>query len=568
MSIGTYTGKRLLQLHDKRWADLGNWRNRWEEISYYILPQQRSFTSEQSRGDRRGENRIFDSTAIAACERLATRLHEAMTNPASPWFNLEFSDDTLNDSVEAREWLDACEDAMREAINASNFDTVIGQFYLDLCALGSACISVEQKTGVLPWNGLVFHQVHFGKAGFAEDANHVVDWISQEMKLTTEQIMQRFPDTAPQHVQEAFTNGEYDKEHAVVLCRFTRANAKESIEQQQLPEERKYAEMWVDRKGAAVIEDGGAYERSAYVARWRLKSDDFLGYGPGERAFPTVHTINEAERLELSSWEKMIDPPIKTTSNNVVGDLNIKARGVTVVRKLDEIDQWDLRPDLNHHLIQLEDKRFQVREIFHYHALELPPREQVGQMTAFEVAKRTEQVYRAIGTTAIQLQSDALDPMIRRIFGIMHRAGQLPPMPESIQTGGNINVTYVGPLMLASKASELEAIDRFLADTMMLAKLEAEAAGSSALDIIDLDATQRRKAERLGVPATLLRSEDEVEEIRAERSAKAAAVQQAEVEKTNSETLKNTGDAIGQENLNAQMAESGMKVVPGPGLRR
>ena len=73
MPMSTYDASRLIRLFDSRWAYLGDWRNRWEEMSFYIMPQQRSFTSHHNVGNRRQEQLIFDSTALEANERAFTR---------------------------------------------------------------------------------------------------------------------------------------------------------------------------------------------------------------------------------------------------------------------------------------------------------------------------------------------------------------------------------------------------------------------------------------------------------------------------------------------------------------
>jgi hypothetical protein len=200
-------------------------------------------------------------------------------------------------------------------------------------------------------------------------------------------------------------------------------------------------------------------------------------------------------------------------------------------------------------MIQLEDKRYQVRDIFRYHSLELPPREQVGEMTAYEVSKRVEQVYRALGPTVVQMQADVLNPLLQRVFGIMYRKGAFPPAPQEVVEAVNqrMLLNYVGPMALAQRAVEIESIDRFVADALALSQSGIQ----DALDIVDLDKAQRYKAQIMAVPALAIRSEAEVGKIRAARAAaqQQAAQQQATLQQ--SEALKNLGSAVGQETMAA-----------------
>jgi hypothetical protein len=553
----SYDGQRLTRLFDQRWGSLGDWRNRWEEISFYILPQQRSFSTSWSPGADRNENRVYDSTAIEANERLATRMHEALTSPASIWFRLGFENSTLDNNDAAREWLDDCEKRIRVALAASNFDAIMGQMYLDLGALGSAAINCDEKPpeygedSLTVFNGLMFQQMHLEGVACAENAAGSVDDIMYRFNMTAEQCYQKWDDKAPKRALEAMEQGKPDTEIKVVLCRFKRY-LDQKPEGLLQPQERPWAAVWVDMHTKEIIEDGGSYERSSFLARWRSRSLEIMGYGPGQRALPTVRTINEAERLELAAWAKVIDPPLKTTANNVVGDVDLRAAGITVVRKMEDLDQWNLRPDINHHMIQLEDKRYQVREIFRYHSLELPPREQVGEMTAYEVAKRVEQVYRALGPTVVQMQADILNPLMQRVFGIMYRKGALMPVPQVLENQP-LNVTYVGPMALAQKATEIEAMDRFVADALAL----AQSGYPDALDIVDFDQMQRYKAKLMGVPAIVTRSTEEVIEIRAERQAEMEQMQAQETALKNSQSMANMSQAVGQDVMTDALGRMG-----------
>ena len=543
MAMTNYDAPRLVALHDQRWAALGDWRNRWEEISFYIMPAQRTFTSHSSPGDRRSEQLIYDSTALEANERLSTRMHEALTNPASNWFTQEFDDEETNAEDDAREWLEDCSMRMRKAIQASNFNMTVGQFYLDIGCLGTSALSCDERKADYAeeegaFHGLSFKTYHLEGVGMGENVDGIIDEVSYRFEMTAEQLFQKFGKNAPARAMGHLEEGKPDHKTKVLLCRFRR---KQDSEPQGplLPQERPWAEVWVNYSDKEIIADEGTYEQAVFVGRWRRTSEDIMGYGPGQRALPTVRTINEAERLELAAWAKVIDPPLKTTQNNVIGDVDIRSKGITVVRDMDNTQQWDLRPDLNHHMIQLEDKRYQVRDIFKYHSLELPAREQVGEMTAYEIAKRIEQIYRALGTTVVQLQADVLDGLINRIFGIMYRKGALKPIPAKYEDKV-FRVSYVGPMALAARSVEIDAIDKYLADSMALANGGIPA----AMDYVDVDGAQKYKARIMGVPALVIRSDDQVLEIRQARAKEESDAKQAEQYQQRMSGLRDGAEAI------------------------
>lgn len=553
MAMRAYNAERLVRLHDQRWGALGDWRNRWEELSFYIMPQMRSFTSSYNPGNRRQEQLIYDSTALQANERLATRLDEAFTNPGTNWFDISFKDPALKASDAPNEWLDTVKSQMAEAIQESNFAMMMGQYYLDLPCLGTAHISCDEKKpqyqdeSSAAFNGLTFKTHHMAGMSFAENADGHIDTQFDKFEMTAEQLVAKFGARAPKRAHDQMAEGKPDSKTQVLICRFPRY-LETRPSGPLFPTERPWAEVWVNYSDKEMIFDGGTYEQAIFSGRWRKKSLDIMGYGPGERALPTIRTVNEAERLELAAWGKVIDPPMMTTMNNVVGDVNLRSKGVTVVRRMDEFAAIGIDPDLNHHMIQLEDKRFQIRDIFMYHQLELPPREQVGEMTAYEVSKRVEQVYRALGSTATQQQADVLQHLINRVFGMMYRKGEFPPLPAEVGEG-TLSIRYIGPMGIAARATEIEAIDRYMGDAVSLAEVRPE-----SMDLVDFDAAQRIKAEITGVPAIIVRDRDDVQKIRDDRDAALEEQRQTELAAQRASAFKDVGAAVGTENMAAAMA--------------
>jgi len=553
--IITYNTPMLIKFQEQRIATQGDWRELWDLICFYQMPQQRSFETTHHQGSKRGSELLFDSTALIASERLATRMHEALTSPSSPWFTLRFEDDELNEDDSAMEWLQDTEDRIRNSLRNSNFDVELGQAYLDLGVLGSCSFDADERIGNqvdTEFQGFVFKSNFLGDVSIGEDGDGNVDEVFTCYAMTCSQMMDKFGDKCPPDVSKCVEEGNPDKPMKVLRCRFRRDRDVPST--MMLAKDRPWAEVWICQTTKELIDDSGTYEKASFFARWRKKSGDQYGYGPGERAHPTVATVNKSVSLELAAWAKAIDPPIKSVRGNMVGDLDIRAKGITTVRKMDETQPWDMRPDLNHHMIQLEDNRLQIREIYYYNQLELPPREAVGQMTAFEVAKRVEQVYHALGATLIQLQSDLLNPLIQRLFGIMYRKNALMPVPDALaQMGSELRVEYVGPLAMAQKSGQIEAIDRFIMESAAMAK----EGYTDAIDVIDVDKAQILKATLMGVPAKVLRSKDEIKTLRDER--KAAIDQQVQQDQAvqKSEVAKNLGQGLGPDGAKAVLQAQG-----------
>ena len=142
-------------------------------------------------------------------------------------------------------------------------------------------------------------------------------------------------------------------------------------------------------------------------------------------------------------------------------------------------------------------------------------------MTATEVRARMELMQQILGPVIGRIQAEFLNPMIQRVFMIMHRDGRFLQPPEVlIEQASNLDVEYVSPLARAQRMEEVFAIDRWFQQLGMMAQMSPD-----VMDVVDFDNVGRLLAKRMGVPAEAMRGEEEIEQIKAQRQ---QAQQQAE----------------------------------------
>jgi hypothetical protein len=156
-------------------------------------------------------------------------------------------------------------------------------------------------------------------------------------------------------------------------------------------------------------------------------------------------------------------------------------------------------------------------------------------MTAEEVRTRSQLIRQVLGPVFGRLQSEFLNPFIRRCFGLAYRAGELGPAPQSLSQF-NFVPDYRSPLARAQKYDEVEAMDKFEARIGQASQLKPD-----LLDIYDADKAYFKRAELLGLPVDLIREQKDVDLIRKNRDQQAAlqaqnqqqALAQAQVDKSN-----------------------------------
>ena len=159
-------------------------------------------------------------------------------------------------------------------------------------------------------------------------------------------------------------------------------------------------------------------------------------------------------------------------------------------------------------------------------------------MTATEVQVRYELMQRLLGPTLGRFQSEFLNPLIDRVFGIMFRAGAFREPPE-IMGGQQIDVEFIGPLARSQRMEEATAVERLYQLAMEIGQ-----ADPSVLDLINNDVAIRMRATLLGVPKSVLRGEDEVEELRQQRAEQQQQMQEQQMMAEQAKAMKDEASAM------------------------
>jgi hypothetical protein len=153
------------------------------------------------------------------------------------------------------------------------------------------------------------------------------------------------------------------------------------------------------------------------------------------------------------------------------------------------------------------------------------------QMTAYEVSQRLAEKVTAFSPTFYRLQTEVTNPILLRIFNILHRAGKFPEPPPSVlreQRPGEMalvlpEVTLTSKLALAIKAAENQSLGQVMSILGGLAQISPGAAEQAA-ENYDFDVIARESARNAGLPSNWIMTEDKRDSM---RQAKAEAQQQA-----------------------------------------
>ena len=533
MATYEYIKKRV----DALVSDRGTWEVNWQEILDYVMPRKADVVTLRTKGEKRTEV-LFDSTAITANNLLAASLHGTLTSPSLPWFSIKLRDEELNRNRDVQLWLEDTGRRMYDTFNETNFNTEVHELYLDLCSIGTAAIFVEEGNEGFDKNGIHFNTLHIAEYYIQENINGKVDTLYRKYKLTARQAVQEFGE---KNVGEKILTAAKEKPdqkfnfiHAVEPTEdYKRATGKTST---KLP----YHSCHVCEEDKMVVRTGGYNEFPYLVPRWSKATGEIFGRSPSYNALPDIKTLNKAVEIGLKAWAKAIDPPLLVQDDGVIGRVRTTPAGITVVRNDGAIKPLQIGSNWQITDLKENQLRTAIRQAYYSDQLQL---QEGPQMTATEVQVRYELMQRLLGPTLGRFQSEFLNPLIERVFGIMYRAGALSREPDIVR-GSKIDVEYVGPLARSQRMEEAVSIERLYQLAMNVSQVDP-----AIMDNINHDEAIRLRGKLLGVPKTVLRGKDEVEEMRnarAEQQQMAAMAQeqqaQAQAMKTQAEASKTMSD--------------------------
>ena len=408
----------------------------WDYIERYISPYRGRFFKDERRESSVQWRKpwVYDATAIMAAQNLASSLHSRLTSASTQWFGLRFRDEKLNNDTEAMAWLEDSAKRVFEALQDSNFNLEVSETYQDLVCFGTSVI-FEEETTIEGKKQVNFKSIPIKEAFFEEDEQKRILRFYRHLQWTPAQIKEYFKENVPSEILEGCKNPEaVNKKHDIIFCIYPR-NYDDQIaylDKKLSPKNRPFGYKYILlNSGEMLGEEGGYYEMPAFVPRWRTTSSSMWGNSPAMIALSDTLTLNRTIELNLTAVEKAIDPPTLTTSRGLIGDLDLTAGGLTVVRDVQELSTFESKSRFDVVYEEMNRLRQNIESYFFIPQLILPPMEGTPA-TATEIAARMQQLEGVISPTLGRLQKDLLDPIIQRTFKILSRNGLLDVPPEVI----------------------------------------------------------------------------------------------------------------------------------------
>jgi hypothetical protein len=504
----------LSRLMEKR----SNWESHWQEVADLMLPRKAEITKERARGDKR-HTQIFDATAVHALELLAASLHGMLTSSANRWFSLRFKEIQLNESDEAKEWLEDSTQRMYDVISKSNFQQEIFECYHDLIAFGTSCLMIEEDQEDV----LNFSARHIKEIYIQENKKGYVDTLYRRFKMPAQAAVSKFGfENVSRDIQNIANKNPFDDIDLVHVVRPRAEYDPKKKDKKNMP----YQSVYFEYGSGHIISIGGFLEHPYVIPRYLKASTEQYGRSPGMNALPDVKVLNKMVENSLKAAAKQIDPPLLIPDDGMLAPIRMSPGSINYYRSgsRDRIEPLNINANTSITINNENQRRDAINKMFHIDQLVITENR---NMTATEVIQRQEEKMRILGPVLGRLQSELLSPLITRVFNILLRNGLFMQSPDILQQQ-ELKIEFVSPMALAQRGQELQSLMRGLEIFGSLAQT------MPVMDYIDENGLVKQIISILGLPAKVIKSDAEVEQIRSDRAEQEA--QQMEMQQQMAET--------------------------------
>ncbi len=507
----SYSVKDIIRRYEVLKGDRMLWEPFFRDVRDYIRPRKQGVDSSTHVSAERHTNKLFDSSAPEASRLMAMSMQNALVPQSVVWFGLGIPSghplSQLNREPTVKRWFHDVTQKMFFSMHESNFYTAIGEAFLDFTSFGTINLLLEENDSYNEnFGGLVFTSIPTGQFVFAEDKRGQPDTVFWEYTFTARQAKQMFGmRKLPDKVKKSCKD-KPDEKFTFVRVLMPRADYK-SGSQDSL--QKRFASLDIHLDSRTLVRESGFDELPYVIGRFEKSSGELWGRSPADIAMPDIKTLNKIRELELKGLATAVHPPLIAPDQGIIGTFRMTPSAINYSREPERFKflRFEGRFDLSS--LKADELKKSIRGIFLADQLVLPEK---LNMTAEEVATVREQIQKLLGPTVARFESEVLTPLILRSFGLMSRAGILPPAPPALQELDEIEVSYVGQLAKNQKIQDVTSIQRWLGVAANMASFSPD-----VLDLIDMDEALQIIGERMAVPNEIMRSQEEIAQLRQQR---------------------------------------------------
>lgn len=486
----------------------------WRELRRWICPWRGRFEGDADRWEtsREDEPALFTGAASQAVLRGASGMTSGMTPRNVAWFKPVFNEPALMEAAGAREWLDLLDERMKDALARGGFYQAIQNFNIDLLWAGCALLYSEKSD-----DGLRFECAQIGSFCVSADRRERLLAVCRDLTLTARELAATFGEENLSRVaREKLNRNPFDAIAVRHVLRTLKGGRIESL--------------WLERDGPEkFLRKSSFHETPYFFARWN-EGATVYGTGPGDECLADARQMDLLERHKLAGIGKLADPPV-LSHPGLKDVMDLEPGGITYALESQRVAPiLDLSPYAQA-LVRLQEEIQNDRQrldqglmasVFSSLPLDQRPRD----MSATEFLERKREALQQLGPIISAYEPNVLIPLLGRLLGTLARAGALPPLPDALKgVPLAMKIEFISPMANALRQTSAETTRALFQD---VAAIFSATQNPEIFDKVNLDQIVDELARGIGAPGSVVRADEEVEQIRAKRVEETQAREQRE----------------------------------------
>jgi hypothetical protein len=507
----------------------------------------------------------LDSTGTLAARNLASGIMTGVSSPTRPWFKTKIGRMDTTQVSPVSLWLAEVERMMMLVFQESNFYTSIHQMYFDLVVFGTAVMLIYEDFEDV----IHCYNPCLGEYYLDVDGQLKPTVFYREFTMTISQVVDRFGrENVSDSVGRLYDEGGSSLTRELIVAHAIEPNVGDNF---GISKVFPFREVYWEWGGSTSPQGGSAYpmgflskrgffESPVIAVRWDLVSNDAYGRSPGMDALPDIKQLQQEVRRKAQAIDKTVNPPMvadiqlkNQPASLLPGGTTYVAGMMTAHKTGFEPVYGNWRPDIKSLSEDLMEIRQRIKQTFFNDILQtISQFETRSNVSATEIDARRAESLIMLGPVLERIQIEGLSPIIDRVFGIMQRARLFPPAPQDIQ-GRSIDIEYISMLSMAQSAAQTTGIERLFGLVGNLVGVDP-----AAMDNVDVDYALDEYSMLMNNSPKLIRSPEQLAQIRQQRQQQQAQQQQAEMAEKmakSAQVLSQTETGAGQNALQQMIGQ-------------
>lgn len=519
----------------------------WREYDKLIAPGRLRLPGMKHKGVKQMEA-ILDEAGLEAFRTFKSGMHSGLTSPARPWIKLNTIDKDLREFGPVKDYLFQCQRTTLQVMRGTNIYNALHSSYGDLGQFCHSCMLIVGEG-----KDIRAVEMRPGQYWFAQNGQGRIDTLYRQINMTVEQAVEKFVhkpnrdmdwSRVSQTVKNLYDSGNYDE-----WIEIFHAVEPRKDRDPDNPGKRHKAwtsNYWEEGQSGDIMlgEDGFDFNR-ILAPRYDADAEDVYGSGhPAEHSLAAIKMLQMEQKNKGQAIDKSVRPPLQ-------GPTALRTAGVsTLPGKISYYDdptgRSGLRPvyEVNLNLSDLgadiEQTQARIQRLWYADLFFAISRmDGVQPRNIMELSQRKEEQLLQLGPTIERQIYEQANPLVEMVFRACEAGGLFPEPPQEMaEREEPLEIENISILAQAQRAVATGSIERMTAYVGQLASAQPE-----VLDKFDADQAVDEYGEAIGVPSTLLRSDDDVKSIREQRQQQIEAKEQAEMATQIMPAVKDGADA-------------------------